>query len=125
MIPRAERFSWWFTMLTTASLTTDRSAAKLQRAELDYLLHSEVGLRTIAENYVGLSLSFGDTPTRRFALAARRKCRRPATGSALRVARAAHEVANHRDRRVAVAQEPIVEALQVERFALLALEPLA
>ena len=34
--------------------------AKLQQAELDYLLHSEAGLRTIAENYVGLSLSFGE-----------------------------------------------------------------
>ena len=31
-------------------------AAKLQAAELDYLLHSEAGLRTIAENYVGLPL---------------------------------------------------------------------
>ena len=35
-------------------------AAKLQQAELDYLLNSEAGLRTIAENYVGLPLDFGD-----------------------------------------------------------------
>ena len=28
-------------------------------AELDYLLHSEAALRTIAENYVGLPLDFG------------------------------------------------------------------
>jgi p-hydroxybenzoate 3-monooxygenase len=34
--------------------------AKLQVAELDYLLSSEAGLRTIAENYVGLSLDFGE-----------------------------------------------------------------
>ena len=34
-------------------------AAKLQEAELDYLLHSEAGQRTIAENYVGLPLDFG------------------------------------------------------------------
>jgi len=33
--------------------------AKLQRAELDYLLHSEAGSRTLAENYVGLPLDFG------------------------------------------------------------------
>jgi p-hydroxybenzoate 3-monooxygenase len=34
--------------------------AKFQSAELDYLMHSESGLRTIAENYVGLPLDFGD-----------------------------------------------------------------
>ena len=34
-------------------------AAKLQAAELDYVLHSEAGMRTIAENYVGLPLEFG------------------------------------------------------------------
>ena len=32
--------------------------AKFQQAELDYLLHSESGARTIAENYVGLPLDF-------------------------------------------------------------------
>jgi p-hydroxybenzoate 3-monooxygenase len=35
-------------------------AAKFQQAELDYLLHSESALRTLAENYVGLPLDFGD-----------------------------------------------------------------
>jgi len=34
--------------------------SKLQQAELDYLMHSESGLRTIAENYVGLPLNFGE-----------------------------------------------------------------
>ncbi len=34
--------------------------AKFQQAELEYLLHSESGKRTIAENYVGLPLDFGD-----------------------------------------------------------------
>ena len=33
--------------------------AKFQEAEMDYLLHSESGSRTIAENYVGLALDFG------------------------------------------------------------------
>jgi p-hydroxybenzoate 3-monooxygenase len=37
-------------------------AAKLQEAELDYVLHSEAALRTIAENYVGLPLDFGEHP---------------------------------------------------------------
>jgi p-hydroxybenzoate 3-monooxygenase len=57
---RAERFSWWLTMLLHRFPDEGPIAAKLQRAELDYLLHSEAGLRTIAENYVGLSLDFGE-----------------------------------------------------------------
>jgi p-hydroxybenzoate 3-monooxygenase len=57
---RAERFSWWFTMLTHRFPDDGPIAVKLQQAELDYLLHSEAGLRTIAENYVGLPLDFGD-----------------------------------------------------------------
>ena len=56
---RAERFSWWFTALTHRFDDETTIGAKLQRAELDYLLHSEAGLRTLAENYVGLPLDFG------------------------------------------------------------------
>ena len=59
---RAERFSWWFTMLTHRFDDDDAFAAKIQQAELDYMLHSDAGLRTIAENYVGLPLDFGETP---------------------------------------------------------------
>jgi p-hydroxybenzoate 3-monooxygenase len=60
---RAERFSWWFTMLTHRFPDDGSFAAKLQAAELDYLLNSEAGLRTIAENYVGLPLDFAaDAP---------------------------------------------------------------
>jgi p-hydroxybenzoate 3-monooxygenase len=33
---------------------------KLQDAELDYIVHSESALRTVAENYVGLPLNFGE-----------------------------------------------------------------
>jgi p-hydroxybenzoate 3-monooxygenase len=57
---RAERFSWWFTALTHRFEDETTIGAKLQRAELDYLLHSEAGLRTLAENYVGLPLDFGE-----------------------------------------------------------------
>jgi p-hydroxybenzoate 3-monooxygenase len=32
---------------------------KLQEAELDYIVHSETGARSVAENYVGLPLDFG------------------------------------------------------------------
>jgi p-hydroxybenzoate 3-monooxygenase len=56
---RAERFSWWFTTLLHRFPDDGAIVAKFQHAELDYLLHSESGSRTIAENYVGLPLDFG------------------------------------------------------------------
>lgn len=55
---RAERFSWWFTTLMHRFPDDGPITAKFQLAELDYLLHSEAGARTIAENYVGLPLDF-------------------------------------------------------------------
>ena len=57
---RAERFSWWFTTLMHRCPDGGPIAAKFQQAELDYLFHSETGSRTIAENYVGLPLDFGE-----------------------------------------------------------------
>jgi p-hydroxybenzoate 3-monooxygenase len=56
---RAERFSWWFTNLMHRFPGEGEIAQKFQEAELDYLIHSEAGSRTIAENYVGLPLDFG------------------------------------------------------------------
>jgi p-hydroxybenzoate 3-monooxygenase len=56
---RGERFSWWFTQLMHHFPDDGAIGAKFQQAELDYLLHSEAGLKTIAENYVGLPLDFG------------------------------------------------------------------
>jgi len=56
---RAERFSWWFTQLMHRFPDDGEIVGKFQRAELDYLIHSESGSRTIAENYVGLPLDFG------------------------------------------------------------------
>lgn len=56
---RAERFSWWFTQLMHRFPDDGPIVEKFQRAELDYLLHSDAGQRTIAENYVGLPLDFG------------------------------------------------------------------
>jgi p-hydroxybenzoate 3-monooxygenase len=61
---RAERFSWWFTSLMHRFPDGGPIGAKLQDAELDYLFNSEHAARTIAENYVGLPLDFGD-PRRR------------------------------------------------------------
>jgi p-hydroxybenzoate 3-monooxygenase len=60
---RAERFSWWFTSLMHRFPDGGALAAKLQDAELDYLFHSESAARTVAENYVGLPLDFGDERT--------------------------------------------------------------
>jgi p-hydroxybenzoate 3-monooxygenase len=57
---RAERFSWWFTTLMHRFPDDGPIVAKFQEAELDYLMHSESGRRTIAENYVGLPLDFGE-----------------------------------------------------------------
>jgi p-hydroxybenzoate 3-monooxygenase len=57
---KAERFSWWFTQLMHRFPGEGEIAQKFQEAELDYLIHSESGSRTIAENYVGLPLDFGD-----------------------------------------------------------------
>ena len=61
---RAERFSWWFTRLMHRFPDDSPIDAKLLHAELDYLVHSEAGLRTIAENYVGLPLDFGGAMVR-------------------------------------------------------------
>jgi p-hydroxybenzoate 3-monooxygenase len=58
---RAERFSWWFTSLTHRFPDEGAIAEKLQLAELDYVFHSEAAARTMAENYVGLPLDFGDS----------------------------------------------------------------
>jgi p-hydroxybenzoate 3-monooxygenase len=57
---RAERFSWWFTSLMHRFPDQGEIGQKLQEAELDYLIHSESGSRSIAENYVGLPLNFGE-----------------------------------------------------------------
>ena len=55
---RAERFSWWFTTLMHRFPSDAAIDNKLKQAELDYLLNSEAGLRSLAENYVGLPLNF-------------------------------------------------------------------
>ena len=56
---RAERFSWWFTSLMHRFPENGEIGQKLQEAELDYIIHSEAGARSVAENYVGLPLNFG------------------------------------------------------------------
>lgn len=55
----AERFSWWFTSLMHQFPAEGTIHQKLQEAELFYLVNSEAGSKTVAENYVGLPLNFG------------------------------------------------------------------
>ena len=56
---RAERFSWWLTSLLHRFPDTAGFGQKIQEAELDYLVRSEAMSRSLAENYVGLPLDFG------------------------------------------------------------------
>jgi p-hydroxybenzoate 3-monooxygenase len=51
---KAERFSWWMTLLLHRFPETNAFDQKALEAELDYLIHSVAGQTTIAENYVGL-----------------------------------------------------------------------
>jgi p-hydroxybenzoate 3-monooxygenase len=53
---RAERFSWWMTSLMHNFPSSGSFDRKVQRAELDYLVHSEAASKALAENYVGLPL---------------------------------------------------------------------
>jgi len=57
---KAERFSWWFTSLMHRFPDTAGFGQKVQEAELDYLIHSQAASLSLAENYVGLPLDFGD-----------------------------------------------------------------
>jgi p-hydroxybenzoate 3-monooxygenase len=51
---KAQRFSWWMTMLLHRFPDRLSYDDKLQETELAYLLSSEAAMRTLAENYVGL-----------------------------------------------------------------------
>ncbi|PPT65060.1 4-hydroxybenzoate 3-monooxygenase [Xanthomonas arboricola] len=53
---KAERFSWWMTTLLHTFDDQDAFSARIHAAELDYLLDSEAGRATLAENYAGLPL---------------------------------------------------------------------
>jgi p-hydroxybenzoate 3-monooxygenase len=53
---KAERFSWWFTSLMHRFPEAGAFGRRMQQAELDYLCQSEAAMRSVAENYVGLSL---------------------------------------------------------------------
>jgi p-hydroxybenzoate 3-monooxygenase len=51
---KAQRFSWWMTMLLHRFPNNIAYDDKLQQTDLAYLFSSEAALRSLAENYVGL-----------------------------------------------------------------------
>ncbi len=51
---KAQRFSWWMTRLLHRFPDASGFDRQMQRAELDYVLGSNAGATTLAENYVGL-----------------------------------------------------------------------
>ena len=51
---KAQRFSWWMTMLLHTFPDAIAYDGKLQQTDLDYLLSSEAALASLAENYTGL-----------------------------------------------------------------------
>jgi len=59
---KAQRFCWWFTMLTHRNTEDTRYRQRLQRAEFEYLRSSIHQQRVFAENYVGLPLTEGIKP---------------------------------------------------------------
>jgi p-hydroxybenzoate 3-monooxygenase len=52
---KAERFSWWMTMLLHRFPDAGDFGDKIQQAELEYLFSSHAAQTALAENYVGLS----------------------------------------------------------------------
>jgi p-hydroxybenzoate 3-monooxygenase len=51
---KAERFSWWMTSVLHRFPDTDAFSARIQHAELDYLVGSTAATTSLSENYVGL-----------------------------------------------------------------------
>ncbi|MGE0288786.1 MAG: 4-hydroxybenzoate 3-monooxygenase [Bradyrhizobium sp.] len=51
---KAQRFSWWMTMLLHRIPDRGSYDDRLQDIEMDYLFSSETAMRLVAENYVGL-----------------------------------------------------------------------
>jgi p-hydroxybenzoate 3-monooxygenase len=51
---KAERFSWWMTSMLHQFPETDTFSARIQLAELNYLVESKAAIMSFSENYVGL-----------------------------------------------------------------------
>lgn len=64
---KAKRFSWWMTHLLHRFETESEFDHKIKQAELNYILGSEAGQTTLAENYVGLPYEFQNLKNTNFA----------------------------------------------------------
>ena len=53
---KAERFSWSLTSLMHRFPGASSFEQRVQRAELDYIIHSEAAMTALAENYIGLPM---------------------------------------------------------------------
>lgn len=51
---KAERFSWWMTSMLHRFPDTDPFTARIQLAELNYVVESKAATASLSENYVGL-----------------------------------------------------------------------
>jgi p-hydroxybenzoate 3-monooxygenase len=51
---KAVRFSWWMTSMLHRFPDEGEFAARIQIAELDYLISSKAASASLSENYVGL-----------------------------------------------------------------------
>jgi p-hydroxybenzoate 3-monooxygenase len=51
---KAVRFSWWMTSMLHKFPDQGNFGARIQLAELDYVVHSKAAMTSLAENYVGL-----------------------------------------------------------------------
>jgi len=53
---KVQRFSWWMTSLLHRFAGQSAYDQRIQRADLEYLVHSRAAAQSLAENYVGLPL---------------------------------------------------------------------
>jgi len=53
---KAVRFSWWMTSMLHKFPDQGEFGARIQIAELDYLVSSQAAMTSLSENYVGLPL---------------------------------------------------------------------
>ena len=56
---KAQRFSWWMTTMLHTFPDTPDYEQRLKETDLSYLFSSDAALSSLAENYVGLPLNFG------------------------------------------------------------------
>jgi p-hydroxybenzoate 3-monooxygenase len=59
---RVQHFSWWMTSMLHRATDQDPYQHRLQLAQLEYVVRSRFAATTLAENYVGMPLGWGDRP---------------------------------------------------------------